>query len=93
MPQWKAELDHLQQQRVRQMQFLTESSGELRDRQPQGGDDQYHWKMVTGPLLERGVHEGEDRVHSLLPGHQAKRETDPRKIRGSQTDEDRSTEH
>eukprot|EP00972_Heterocapsa_arctica_P103757 15291443-Heterocapsa_arctica.AAC.1 len=45
LPQWKAELDHLQQQRVLQMQFLAESSGELRDRQPQSGDDQCHWKM------------------------------------------------
>eukprot|EP00972_Heterocapsa_arctica_P101852 15005422-Heterocapsa_arctica.AAC.1 len=31
MPQWKAELDHLRQQRVLQIQFLTESCGELRD--------------------------------------------------------------
>eukprot|EP00972_Heterocapsa_arctica_P104898 15459010-Heterocapsa_arctica.AAC.1 len=75
------------------MQLLTESSGDLRDRQPKGGDDQCHWKVVAADILERGMHEGADRVHSLLPGHQAKRETDPRKIRGSQADEDRSIEH
>eukprot|EP00972_Heterocapsa_arctica_P006886 1007497-Heterocapsa_arctica.AAC.1 len=92
MPQWKAELDHLQQQRVLHVQFLAESRGELRDRQPQSGDDRCHWKMVTGFLLERGVRERGNIVHSQLPGQQAKRETYPRKIRGSQADEDRSTE-
>eukprot|EP00972_Heterocapsa_arctica_P026657 3923911-Heterocapsa_arctica.AAC.1 len=55
MQQWKAELDHLQQQQVRQMQFLTESIGELRDRRPQSGNDQCHWKMVTADVLERGM--------------------------------------
>eukprot|EP00972_Heterocapsa_arctica_P105042 15476871-Heterocapsa_arctica.AAC.1 len=38
------------------MQLLAENCGELGERQPQSGDAQCHWKMVTGPLLERGVH-------------------------------------
>eukprot|EP00972_Heterocapsa_arctica_P018164 2683471-Heterocapsa_arctica.AAC.1 len=61
MPQGKAELDHLQQQRVLQMQLSSESSGEFRDRQLQAGDDQCHWKRVAAEVLERNMREGEDR--------------------------------
>eukprot|EP00972_Heterocapsa_arctica_P067597 9977570-Heterocapsa_arctica.AAC.1 len=48
--------------------------------------------MVGAEFLERSRQEGEDRAHSLLLGNQAKRETDPRKVPGSQADEDRSIE-
>eukprot|EP00972_Heterocapsa_arctica_P114149 16441003-Heterocapsa_arctica.AAC.1 len=61
MPQWKAELDHLQRPQVLQMQLSSEGSGEFRDQQLQGRDDQCHWKMVAAEVLERSMHEGEDR--------------------------------
>eukprot|EP00972_Heterocapsa_arctica_P030514 4493080-Heterocapsa_arctica.AAC.1 len=79
MQQWETELDHLQQQQVLQMQISSERGGEFRDQQLQGGDDQCHRKMVGAEVLERTMREGEDIVHSLLPGNKAKRETDPRK--------------
>eukprot|EP00972_Heterocapsa_arctica_P084292 12417725-Heterocapsa_arctica.AAC.1 len=90
---WKDELDHLQPSRLLHMQLPTESSGELRDRRHQGGDDQSNGIMETGHFLDRGEHEASSIVDCIFPGNQTVRKTDPMKVRGSHIDEDRSSEH
>eukprot|EP00972_Heterocapsa_arctica_P001404 205779-Heterocapsa_arctica.AAC.1 len=49
--------------------------------------------MDTSCFLDRGENEGEDRVRGLFPGNRTERETDPRKVRGSHINEERSAEH
>eukprot|EP00972_Heterocapsa_arctica_P083830 12354126-Heterocapsa_arctica.AAC.1 len=49
--------------------------------------------METGQFLDRGEHVAESIVDCRFPGNQTDRKTDPRKVRGSQIDKDRSFEH